>query len=61
MAVANFDSAIDTKLPATPLLRDTELRTVLEEFQLVYAAIQILQVQLSLLRTEYDAYVLAHP
>lgn len=61
MAVANFISAIDTKLPATPLLREVELQRLLEEFQLVYQAIQILQVNLSQLRLDFDAYVATHP
>lgn len=61
MAVANFDSYIDTQLPATPLLRDTDLRSLLVEFQLLYSAIQILQVAITDQKIAFDAYVATHP
>ena len=61
MAIANYDSYIDMGLPAAPLLRETDLRSLIEEFQLVYGALQALQLALTDQKIAFDAYVATHP
>lgn len=58
---AQFNSNIDTGLPNTPLVNDPVLR---EQLQLVYSAIQIIQIALSDLDariTALEAYNTSHP
>lgn len=58
MTDSKFSSALNTGLPNAPLVGDKELR---EQLQMIYNAIQTLQIGLQELRDEFDAYVLAHP